>query len=400
MNTTREDIRSWLSETVPEVTEDGTPSAIALVHLNGYGQEEPVHVYKSNVAKWGDIDHMTEVFARMAERHARGIAGAQSFKLQALYGQGGVPKKIFPFTMAGALAFGALPGGGLATEPPTAVGQVSQGMRMGELVVQGMLSQIQTVFRTHGEIIAADRLRIKELEVENREMWLALKEVLMKLQEQRHDMRMKELAAARMAEFQKQIMKLAPSLLNAMAGKEVFPMSAADTELLDLIAMVASPDDIKGLTVMLKSKGVEGADALAAALNERFLQARKRKDAELAEEKRLLSDSPSRSYEEGEMSAMGRALKALKGQEAPEVPKEEPKQLQNKTGASQGPNESHTAPTQTEREAVVVEDKYRGLLADLVARIPEGEVDMLVGFLGKDDPEFAQRLKETLEELR
>ena len=97
---------------------------------------------------------------------------------------------------------------------------MQQGMRITELIIQGALAQHGRNSEVQDKLIMRLMSYLEVANVENRELWVALKTVLMELQKQTHEQRLKEITAARMAEFQRQVIKLAPSLLNMMAGRE------------------------------------------------------------------------------------------------------------------------------------------------------------------------------------
>ena len=127
------------------------------------------------------------------------------------------------------------------------MGQTSQAMRLLEQFAQGSFAQNKDNIETLKFLLKELIMRLKDTEENNRDLWVNLKGVLIELQKQTHEQKLKEITAQRMAEFQRQVIKLAPSLLNMMAGREVFPLSTADTQLIETIAEVATPSDLQML---------------------------------------------------------------------------------------------------------------------------------------------------------
>jgi hypothetical protein len=324
----RDVIRGWLEQEFAIVEEAGSVSIVGLVH-HAHSGPNNIHSMKTGHSKWGDATAMAATFDAMAERHAKGIAGggAQQFELQLCRGDKGVPTTVLPFVRVGSSSIMG-PSGSLATEPPTPIGQVQQSMRMGEIVVQGMTGHIGSMYRAQGELVDRLMRRLAEVDHECRELWIACKDLLLEFNKRKHSEKMSELSAARLAEFQRQAMTLAPALINMMAGNEVFPLNAADTSILDTIAAFASAEDLRLITAGLAAK--PGGPEIAATLTDRFDKYHKRKAAEAAEEKRLIEGLPDRTYEEAERDAAGEAIRALRGP----VDAPQPKTLNGNTNGS------------------------------------------------------------------
>ena len=85
----------------------------------------------------------------------------------------------------------------------------------------------------------------------------------------------KEKATAGLAEFQRQVVLLAPSLLNLIAKRDE-PPNETDKQLLDTIVEVATEEDMQTIMTGLESKSPAAARILMDAW--RAAQARKRGD--------------------------------------------------------------------------------------------------------------------------
>jgi hypothetical protein len=189
-----------------------------------------------------------------------------------------------------------------------------------------------------------------------------------------------------MAEFQKQVMILAPAIINMMAGKEVFPLSAADTATLDTVAAWATSEDLRMITAGLATK--PGGAEIAAVLTDRFHQYHERKAAEAATERRLLNELPNRTFDEAERDAAGEAIRVLKGHPDAGSRSLPPGETKGHSGTN------ILASTAATRSPSASDDG--ALIADLFGGLPAAQIEMLIGVLGADKPDLAARLKTRL----
>lgn len=308
--TVRDEIKGWLDERLSDVEQEGQLAIVGLIHFNSHGQEQELFAMKSGSGKWGNAESMTESFYGYAARHARGLIGAQQFNLTACYGSNGKATRFLPFGLPGSLQFGSVPGGGMATEAPTEIGMRSQGMRMGELVVQGMLGQINPTFRVQADLIDRLMKRMAELEGENRELFLALRQELERTVQLAHERRLKELEFMRATEERRRLIKIMPAFLNAMTGREVFPESTEDSALIETLCENVTEDEIKMFSAVLGQKSPE----LAGLMMNRFNAIQKKKLAENDELKRLAREATGGgSYEAAERDAGGEPVKQMNG---------------------------------------------------------------------------------------
>ena len=399
----RAEMRGWIAECLADVEQEGGCSIIGLLHKDGSGRENTIFSMKAGSGKFGDVDAMTETFHRMAQRHANGLIGQQQFELNAVWGKSDTATRVLPFGMPGRLQFGAIPGGG-ATEPPTEIGMRSQGMRMGEMAVQGAFGQMARNSEVQQRIVDGLMRRQTELEQENRELWIGCKNLLLELGRQRHDERMKELTAARLADFQKQAMRLAPALLNMVADREIFPLAVADESIFDFIASTTTPADFKALTTILAQK--EGGEKIVPVLIDRYNKYHERQAEEAKKEQRLLAGLPDRSYEEAERDAMGDAMKALRpkgaiGEDtngAPALPahadtiRSAVSRILDAT--PRGDDASTTSAPSPSTPPPPGDDKIAAdLMRDLFGGVPADQIDTMITILGANNPDLGRRLK-------
>lgn len=384
----KESIRTWIHERLEDVEQEGSMSLIGLVHWDGNGRDNEIFSMKAGQGKWGQADAMSEAFYNYATRHARGLIGSQQFQMGACYGQKNNPTRFLPFMLSGALQIGALPGGGLGTEAPTQVGQTSQGMRLAEIVVQGMLGQINPTFLVQARLIDRLMQNNNELSAENRELFVALRAELMRSAQAMHEMRMKELEFTRATDERRKLIRIAPALINAITGREIFPVSTEDSSLVMSLAENITDDELKILQVALAEKSPE----LSALITSRFAEIRKAKAIEAEELKKLAAQATGRSYEEAERDAAGEPIKELSKPEgaAPKAiaqgsaPEEAPKEPEKTNGA---------APATVVEVPVASSDTT--LMDDLLQAMGP-KADLVFGMMQNEHPELAQRMKQRL----
>jgi len=306
--TVKEEILGWVKERLEDVEQEGSLAIVGLVHFDSHSRESEIFSMKAGSGNWGKADLMANSLYSYSARHSRGLIGAQQFNLQATYGSSGKPTRFLPFGLPGMLQFGSVAGGGLATEAPSAHGQASQGMRLAELVTQGMIAQINPTFHVQANLIDRLMRRGAELEGENRELFIALRAELEKSVQASHERRMREFEYTRTTEERKRLIKILPALANVMTGKEVFPISAEDTALIEALCENVSEDEVKGLTTMVGQRSPE----LASLMMARFRDIQKKKDVEAEETRRVAREATGGTYEEAERDAMGRPLREVR----------------------------------------------------------------------------------------
>ncbi len=396
----REDIKRFLEEQFAAIEEGGEVTTIGMVHHAHTGPVE-LHSMAKGHGKWNNPEAMSFTFDMIATRHAKGVSSGGAQQYEIVVGRGGDRKQtsVLPFVRVGSANLTG-PNGSVATEPPTQTGMNSQAMRLLEQFAQGSFLQNKDNVETLKFLLKELLLRLRELEENNRELWTSLKLVLMELQKQTHEQRLKEITAARMADFQKQIIKLAPSLLNMMAGREVFPLSTADTEFIEMVAAAATPSDIRMLQAAVMGK--PGGEQIAVILADRFEQARKKTAEDEANEKRLMAGLGTKTYEEAERDAAGLAMRALKGQKLEELPEG----IAARVAAAEEAEPAHK-PAEAKTNGHVAEvvpptaNEGAEVLDAFLNRVGEtGRAEILFGMIGETDPTLAKQMRAYHEKLK
>lgn len=307
----KDEIRTWLTELLEEINEHGKLSLVVLLHCSAQGGETELFPLKSTHAKWGDPASMAEMLYAVAARHARGIPGHQQFVIHAMFGEAvNLPARLLPFGLAGALTFGAVPGG-LATEAPTAMGQTQQSMRLTEVIVQGAFAKDRHATET---LVAANRdltSRLDTAQNEVRELWLALRDVFSTLMELQKKAQLDVIAAKQRAVLVQEFTRLMPALLNGVTGRNIFPVAAGDTSLLRGVLKFADENTLKGLSALAEKEGPEAQAAYTVLVN-RLNQLRKEEAEHDKKIEELAGEQIGTDYAAAAGDAAGRVIRVLR----------------------------------------------------------------------------------------
>jgi hypothetical protein len=366
---TQDDLKAWCQERFPEILEEGGLSIVGLVHYSANGSETPLHALTSKLGpdKW-NAERVAEVMDQVASRYARGLPGVQQFALVGTYGTNGRPKTSIPFQRAGSSHLGPA---GIGTEGPSELGRTAQAQRWGEAIVTDVFRSLGGLHGSQQSAIESRDRRIRELEGENRELFLALRQELERTVQLAHERRLKELEFIRTTEERRRLIQIMPALANAMTGKEIFPTSTEDSALIETLCANVSEKEIQMFASMLGQKSPE----LSGLMMARFNAIQQKKLEEQEELRRLAAEATGGTFEQAERDAMGQPIRALRGQagdidEQPNGP---------------GPSGQSAAATASE-------DTDTRLMSDFFTRLGP-EAGVLLGLLEEKDPRLAQRLR-------
>jgi len=257
-------IEQWISDALSD-GEKGKPcSAFSLVHIKGVGQEE---VYTKQITAPVQPKQLAEFFIDRATGFAQDLPGMQTFRMLAFYGSS-EPQAALPFTVAD----GELTGGGespFAKHEPTQSGLLGQLMKHNEQVMGMMLDLTKSLAV---QSIAHEA----EMRKEVNDAQMIVRDVIMNMRKEAHDMRMSELAFARSTEDRRLLGKALPTIINQLSGREVIPEAHADSELLDAIAAKIKPHMLQQLIAL----GILDTNE-AALLTARFVRATEERRKEI-----------------------------------------------------------------------------------------------------------------------
>jgi hypothetical protein len=257
-------IEQWISDALSD-GEKGKPcSAFSLVHIKGVGQEE---VYTKQITAPVQPKQLAEFFIDRATGFAQDLPGMQTFRMLAFYGSS-EPQAALPFTVAD----GELTGGGespFAKHEPTQAGLLGQLMKHNEQVM-GMMVDLTKSLAVQS--IAHEA----EMRKEVNDAQMIVRDVIMNMRKEAHEMRMSELAFARSTEDRRLLGKALPTIINQLSGREVIPEAHADSELLDAIAAKIKPHMLQQLIAL----GILDTNE-AALLTARFARATEERRKEI-----------------------------------------------------------------------------------------------------------------------
>lgn len=262
-------LERWIRDAMTDDDKEGQISAIALMHHVGAGGtvEKEVHTIRFGGSKRWQSKDAAELLKSKAEAYAQDLAGVQQFSLIAFYGKA-EPEARHPFTLHGEPEFN-----GMSTEGPTGAGLTQQAMRHMEAVIQMNYRQTGMLFESSQNMLRIQAETNAKLLSERNELLEMLTKLALAHATGQHDFRMKEIQEMRASEERKQLLQLAPALVNSVFGHEVFPQGTADSALIEALAEELDEQKIGQLSAILPAK-LWGP--MAARLTE-LIQARNRR---------------------------------------------------------------------------------------------------------------------------
>ena len=257
----RTTLDKWISDAINDPDKDAKISQIMLVHMQGGHQQLEIHTFKF-AGVTTTPKELADMFRGKAETYAQDLDGRQMFQLLAYYGKGESEAR-HPFVCTRATDPTQ---GGLMTEPPDATGQTMQNMRHKEsahTAISGLLGQVyarQQAMDNHSMRMIEQLSQMNShLTAENFQNFGMIKELIFKLADDTHKYRIDEVKAQQSAETRKQLMRMAPALLNSVTGREVFPQATEDTALIESIVENLQPDQTEMLPMVLQNLGIPAA---------------------------------------------------------------------------------------------------------------------------------------------
>lgn len=233
----------WIAEAASDTEKEGELTMLSLMHAKGIGESE-IHTVKLGTGKkWTAID-LGKLFKGKAENYSQELSGVQTFFLLAFYGNRNEPQGRKPFRVNGQTDILESLGG---TEGPTNTGITQQAMRHTEVMVQQASKAMAMAFEAQQSMLSTLSSSNKQLQSEIRDASEILMKLMLERGSQQHEHRVKELTYERESQERRNLLQLAPSLINTITGREVFPQETTDTALLNQIAEKLTPESITQL---------------------------------------------------------------------------------------------------------------------------------------------------------
>lgn len=233
----------WIAEAASDTEKDGELSMLSLVHAKGISEQE-IHTIKLGTGKKWTAKELGSIFKAKAQTYSQELAGVQLFYLLGFYGNRTEPQARRPFRENGQTDLLESMGG---TEGPTSTGLTQQAMRHMEMVMQIAAKQTAMAFEAQQSMLSILSQSNNKLQGEVRDASEILMKLMLDRANNQHDHRMKELALERETSERRQLLQLAPALVNTITGKEVFPQETTDSALLNQIAESMDPEKIQTL---------------------------------------------------------------------------------------------------------------------------------------------------------
>jgi hypothetical protein len=271
-------LERWLEEmlSIP----DRKLTALACFYELPTGGTKEVHTEQLTGKTW-PVEVLYNMFKGVAETFVQEKQGNHTFEMRAFFDNKNTHDRVHPFSVID----GEIRHGGAnrpLTEHPNQTGHLAQMMRHVETAHQLNTQLVQTMAATW---MQERRERIQDetrMRAEVNDAYGIVREMMMRISDNEHTNRMKEMEFKRASEERKMMIDAAPSLINAISGKEVISQDKADTMLIDAMASRIGPDQVKML--------IEGGfcpPELAGVLTARLAQAREKKRVEAEELKKL-----------------------------------------------------------------------------------------------------------------
>jgi regulator of replication initiation timing len=197
------------------------------------------------------------------------MEGVQKLKLYAFYGDANEHQGEHLFTIEGE---SGEYGNDVLTEKPDKQGFFAQQMRFtNDMFTQTNKRQgeIDKVYQGMLGMLADENTKLR---IENLDAIRIIKQLTLEKTEQEHKMKMEALAFERSSQERTQWLRLLPAITNSLTGREVFPVAASDTAIIEMVAENIKPEDLMKLMEIVPPQ-------LQGILSQRFTQLLKEKEA-------------------------------------------------------------------------------------------------------------------------
>lgn len=259
----RTTIQDWIAQCLTDSDKDGPCTGFSLVYLkSGAGTEE---VHSKRLEGNQNAQQLAAFFTDRACGYAQDLPGIQYFKLLAFFGRE-EPQGTFPFSVNE----GELTGGehGLNRHEATPTGLLGQFMKHNEALMGMAIDVVRTMAVESVKREAGMRNEVMEAHA-------VIKDVILNMKKESHEMRMQELQFARSTDERRLMAKMLPTVVNQLSGRDLIPEDRADTELVEALAQHVKPEQIQQLAQFGMIPG-----PVAALLTARFAKVHEQRVAE------------------------------------------------------------------------------------------------------------------------
>jgi hypothetical protein len=243
----RQTMKGWIIETLNDLERDGKCTRIVLSHLVAQGRVE-IHTQKFAPTASYLPESLAELFTGKADVHCQDIKGLSRFVLDA-YWKSNERESSFPFQREGQVDHASLYAHEATSEGRKAElenGLIGLMFKQINKVNDLMMQNMEMMQRERGQFYdhRVNMLRENNLYYEN------VKELAARVSIDTHNRDMEKLQMQRKLELEKQVMKAIPVVTNMVTGREVFPQSTVDTEIIESIAESMTPEYLQVLSLI------------------------------------------------------------------------------------------------------------------------------------------------------
>jgi hypothetical protein len=248
----RQTVDTWVQTVISEVIEGRQCSAVTCLHLKGVGgatEEVVTRPLEGPVNAKELADHLVG----RAEGFAQELAGLQTFKLLAFYGNA-EPHNPFHFTVSDGTVISRSEAMQSAHEP-TPVGLLGQLMKHNEQLVQQNMALTQANMQIAQGVLGmclGPQGVIAQSRQSELECIAVVKDASLTMLKERKEARIEELRAVQQLQTRKAIMDALPHMVNRWTGHEVFSETSNKAAIVDKLAMKVTPQDLELLVGMGK----------------------------------------------------------------------------------------------------------------------------------------------------
>jgi len=211
-------------------SQDGPLVALSLVHFQGAAVKEVRSLVLKPDIRY-DAKDIAATIRGWVDTDCQNLIGAQQYCVYAYYGEAKKEGDRFPMSEIGE---GGLSHKGLATESGKD-GMQMQGQRLVEMIAQGSFNLQIPLFQMFATSLREEKAENKDLRQENRDMFLMMRDSWIAMMKENTENRIKEESAKRTTMIVEKLVKIAPSMLNELTGREIIPQNAQDTALVEAL---------------------------------------------------------------------------------------------------------------------------------------------------------------------
>jgi len=251
----RRDCETWIRKQVMIQRVEGRCTRLMLRHVvqgNKVGNE----VASFNVPiEWDDqwIQDCLNEIETSAHTDAGGLGGPQKYMVFAFFERSEAkPLARFPFLEHASDEGSGDEGSDLDTESPNAKGLTAQLMRHNEALMRTTMMGITQIIGTLQRQVSKQSDTIEKLVQEKFDNLDTMESMLSKKQERDIELREAETKQKLLSDAAEKAMVLMPVVINKLMGKEVMPAPSMNDELLKSFLSTITPEQLDGLTKILK----------------------------------------------------------------------------------------------------------------------------------------------------